>query len=332
MTLEDIQDQTVSVLRRYIHAGETVALLDFPRHTNAGDSMIWQGARAYLDRIGVTVGFVADLHHFRPDHLRERVPEGPILITGGGNFGDRWHGQQDFRERVIEEFPERKIIQLPQSLEFSPGARMQRAQAVVNAHPNLVLLIRDRVSEAKAREWFPNVQIELCPDMALGLGHLDPAARPKRSVLLLIREDSEARLDREDIQIPKILADGAWRDWGLSSVGNLEWMGLRMPENVARVAPVASRMLYPSIERSFSRMARLNVERARRLVSTGSVLITDRLHASVMGQLIGSPVIALDNANGKISAAYDAYLNDLGGIDMAGSINEALQLAACLSL
>jgi exopolysaccharide biosynthesis predicted pyruvyltransferase EpsI len=43
-------------------------------------------------------------------------PDDPILLHGGGNFGDVWPGFQRFREQVIRESPNRRIIQLPQTI------------------------------------------------------------------------------------------------------------------------------------------------------------------------------------------------------------------------
>ncbi|MBD8506374.1 hypothetical protein HT102_07755 [Hoyosella sp. G463] len=50
--------------------------------------------------------------------------------------------------------------------------------------------------------------------------------------------------------------------------------------------------------------------------------MTDRLHAAVLGLLMGKRVVALDNANGKISAIYDDYMHELEGIELCGSLAE----------
>src|SRR5512141_721889 len=79
-----------------------VALLDFPSHSNVGDSAIWLGERALLRSIGAPVRYCADLESFDPEACRAAHPEGgAILLHGGGNLGDVWPRHQEFRERVI---------------------------------------------------------------------------------------------------------------------------------------------------------------------------------------------------------------------------------------
>ena len=51
------------------------------------------------------------------------MPTGPIFIHGGGNFGDLWAAHQEFRERVLERFPDRQIIQFPQSIHYNSQER-----------------------------------------------------------------------------------------------------------------------------------------------------------------------------------------------------------------
>src|SRR5215207_2636479 len=71
-------------------AAGPVALVDFPNHTNVGDQAIWVGARRLLEQLGSDVGYVADHASYSPRRLRQRVPHGPVLLHGGGSFGDVW--------------------------------------------------------------------------------------------------------------------------------------------------------------------------------------------------------------------------------------------------
>ncbi|MGO7515610.1 polysaccharide pyruvyl transferase family protein, partial [Rhizobium ruizarguesonis] len=70
------------------------------------------------DRFGKRPDYVSRLYDFSADDLKRRVPTGPIFIHGGGNFGDIWVAQQDFREAIMERFPDRQIIQFPQSIHY----------------------------------------------------------------------------------------------------------------------------------------------------------------------------------------------------------------------
>ena len=146
-----IRDQTRKILDEVVGANTTVALLDFPSHQNVGDSMIFMGETSYLAQGGNVIGYVTDI--FRYDHmtLRRRVPNGPILMQGGGNFGDIWPPFQAFRERIVQEFPDRKIVQLPQTVYFKSAAAAARANGVLGRHNDYTLLVRDKPSLERAR-------------------------------------------------------------------------------------------------------------------------------------------------------------------------------------
>src|SRR4051794_15864043 len=105
------------VLDPLLSPGTRCALLDFPAYSNVGDSAIWVGERAWLARRGCPVVYACDTGSFSVEHLRRRAPD-VILLQGGGNFGDLWVEHQRFREWVIQNFHDRRIIQMPQTAHF----------------------------------------------------------------------------------------------------------------------------------------------------------------------------------------------------------------------
>ena len=79
-------------------ADRPYALVDFPNHSNVGDSAIWAGEMAYFSRHAARPpAYVCSLKTFSMDELTARCPDGPIFIHGGGNFGDVWPHHQAFR-------------------------------------------------------------------------------------------------------------------------------------------------------------------------------------------------------------------------------------------
>lgn len=306
--LATIQTDTLRVLRGLLPSGTRVALVDFPNHQNAGDSLIWTGTRKYLRELGVEADYVADMSRYNPEHLAARLPSGPILIQGGGNFGDRWEPMQAFRERVIADFPDRQIIQLPQSIDFGPGPALQQAQRVLGAHPNLTILIRDHQGVKRTRELFPTATVTFCPDLAFGNGRMRPIADGPVDVVLLLRRDSEA-IDHGYRVGPSLTHRRA--EWGLTGYRSLKWKVLHIPGALAKRSATLSRLLYPTVVKAYERQANLNVKSAVKVLKFGSVVITDRLHATVLAALLEMPVIAMDNENGKVRAIYSDYLHTL---------------------
>ena len=199
-------------LKDYVSDDEPLAILDFPDIRNCGDSAIWLGEMAYLqDRYGKRPAYVSRIDDFSPEDLERIMPTGPIFIHGGGNFGDIWAAHQDFRERVLERFPERQIIQFPQSIHYKSKERVEQSARAIGGHKNFVLLVRDEESKEFAQKHF-DCQVRLCPDMAFSIGALQPAAS-EFPVLAMLRADLEKAGDADLSAYPDIPME----DWTTES-------------------------------------------------------------------------------------------------------------------
>lgn len=302
--VDEIQTETLDLLRAILPAGQPVAVLDFPLYDNPGDALIFLGTIAYLRRLDVPVRYIADIDRYDPGLLRTMHPSGPILLQGGGNFGDRWVRFQPFRERVVRDFSDREIVQLPQGIEFRTEEGLRRAQDAYGSHPALTILMRDTIGLETARASFPTNRVIFCPDLAMGYG-LVSAAAPSVDLLALKRDDSESSMST-------LVPDGAGarstvqRDWGLSRAQRLQWNALRVPLAVLKRLQI--KPAYFLAHRAYLALANVQVDSARSILGAGRVIVTDRLHAAVLGVLLGRPVVALNNANGKIAAMYRDYL------------------------
>lgn len=300
--LARLQAETLAVWRPLVGPeGSSAALLDFPNHDNVGDSMIWVGERAHLRRLRVAVPYVSDLRKLDPGELRKRVPDGPVLLHGGGNFGDIYDDYQRFREQVVAEFTDRRVVQLPQSVWFGSPAQAARANDLFARHPDFTLLVRERDSLERCRSGLPDVRVELSHDAAFGIG-AQPRGAPTADVVALLRRDVESPGSvpwPADVH-PRVV------DWGLSGARAVLDHALHAPGWAARRygAPLASR-LHPVVRLSFDAMARANLAAGRVILATGRLVVTDRLHAHVLCSLMGVPHIALDNTYGKVAAVAE---------------------------
>jgi pyruvyl transferase EpsO len=302
-------------------AGQPFALVDFPDHANVGDSAIWLGTTAFFRRHHRSEPrYVASISAFSAAALRRAHPEGPILIHGGGNFGDLWPRHQQFRERLLERFPDRLIVQLAQTVHYQDPAAADRTARVIARHGNVRLLVRDQTSLEYATRRF-DCPVLLCPDLALCLGPLQRPAEPEVDILCLLRTDREravaAPASREGLRIRVV-------DW-LSEA--------RLPVYLEELAAVAARFRHRPVSRAALRLARYDaaaaarVERGCRLLSSGRVVITDRLHAHLLCLLLGIPHGVLDNSYGKLARFLDAWTGDAGSVHRFASPDQALDWA-----
>ena len=320
--LSRMERELATVLDPLLPRGVRCALVDFPDYGNVGDSAIWLGEMDYLRRIGASVVYACDLASFSPARLRERLEDGVILLSGGGNLGDLWPAHQRLREAVIKAFPDHRIIQLPQSVHFDDKAALDRARAAFDAHSQLVLLLRDHRSLAFARGEF-GAPCLLCPDLSLALGPL--ARRPaRRDVLWLLRGDQEARN-----QGPAPL--------GVESVDWLEeprsWLlrANRLLSEPRSWPATLQAWTWPALasfyDRVWEALARERLSRGCALLSEGEVVVTDRLHGHLLSVLLGIPHVVLDNSYGKIRDYYDTWTHSCGLTHWATTPEEASLLA-----
>lgn len=278
-----------------IRPGAPIAILDFPDIRNCGDSAIWLGEMAWLaKRFGAEPAYVCREHDFSKAALMDAAPEGPIFIHGGGNFGDIWPGKQDFREHVLDCFPDREIIQFPQSIHFMAQDRIARTARAIARHGRFRLFVRDRRSLDFARRHF-DCEAHLCPDMAFAIGPVT-ARRARMPVLAMLRNDQE----KADIG-PWAYPDMAREDWVTEN---------RYKVKATKLVAAIGAGLAPRAYRKFRFLdaaAHQRFRRGIRQIERGRVLVTDRLHVHICATLLGRPHAVLDNNYGKISGLMDSF-------------------------
>jgi exopolysaccharide biosynthesis predicted pyruvyltransferase EpsI len=324
--LAQLRQQVVSVLDELVPQGTQCALVDFPNFSNVGDSAMWLGERALLREARVSIVYVCDVQSFLEEELAERLPMGTILLHGGGNLGDLWPDHQQLRERVISAFPRHRIIQLPQSIHFSVWPNLDRARAVFDAHPDLTLLVRDHRSLQVARKEFQARSV-LSPDFAFGITELPGQYLPQHRILWLARNDHEAAG-----QTLLRLGPGVHlTDWTGDAGADPAWLEQLRATEQDRQAATAGRRLAPdatqALCRAYDRRAELQVLRGCRLLGSGRVVITDRLHGHLICMLLGLPHVLLADRHGKLRNCWDTWTAGWPMAKWADSPQEALDAA-----
>lgn len=293
-------------LAAFARPGDRYALLDFPAFGNVGDSAVWLGASATLRQLtGRAPVHVGGQGRFGLVGLARRLgDDGTIYITGGGNFGDLWPSHQAFRERLLARFPDNRIVQLPQSIHFESEAALRRSAEAISGHRAFHLMVRDEPSAAFAHKHF-DCPVVLAPDCAFGLGPLALSGDPSCALFGLLRTDKErAPADRSPLAALR------------PRVG--DWVGETGPHH-ARLAHGSPWSSFPArwlpgvgSAAAFDRAAQRRLHRGIKMLSSGSQVITDRLHGHILSLLLGIPHVALDNSTGKIAAYFRSWTHGDG--------------------
>lgn len=302
-------------LKPHVDADAPLAMLDFPDYRNCGDSAIWLGQMSALQRhFGKRPAYVSRMHDFSAEDLERRVPEGPIFLTGGGNFGDIWVAHQDFREMLLKRFPNRKIVQLPQSIHYASAERVEQSKRAIGAHPDFTIMVRDAESKAFVEDNF-DCAVQLCPDMAFAIGQL-PARPSEIPLLAMMREDPEKA--------------GADQEWPYPDIPKEDWIKERYSKvRLAKLIGAASSLFTPQERalRILDAAAHQRFERGISHISRGAVLVTDRLHVHICSVLLDRPHAVLDNSYGKIRRFMNAFYDGADLAYRADSLEDAVAWA-----
>lgn len=288
--------------------GPGYALLDFPDYFNPGDCAIWLGERRVLSRLAESApSLVASIHSYNRHKLNALPRSATVFLQGGGNFGDLWPIHQLFRERVLADAADRRVVVLTQSIMFRSPQALERARRAVGSHSHLTLLVRDLDSFNFARSQF-DCASELCPDFALALDLRRPHGWDPTSVFFLLRGDQESS------GIANHLDRGHWRcaDWANPYFLGRSWMH--------RFSLLPQRVQL----RIGDSLSRWRLMKGISVFAAAGAVITDRLHGHVLCTLMGIPNVLLPDAHGKNRGLYETWTQHLPSCGFAETPTQAL--------
>ncbi|GAA4163142.1 polysaccharide pyruvyl transferase family protein [Gryllotalpicola daejeonensis] len=315
-TVRELHELAVAQLSDALDGVEHVDLVDFPDHLNCGDAAIWLGQLAVLDRLGIGIRSAMSRRSFRMEGLS---PDGAVVIQGGGNFGGLYPSHHALRLRLLEELRGRSIIQMPQSIEYPGAEQRDELRRAVAAHGAVVLLVRDQRSFDLAAADF-DCEVRLVPDAALALG---PMTRREPSVATAV----QVRTDRESTGAAGL--DGFRFDWLDAPLTESRRRLLEWHELVSRAARKSGLGALRAGEiRTARRVAGANLARAVGLLSSGRVLVTDRLHGHILATLLGIEHVVVNDRFGKIRAFWETWSSGIPCAHFADTWGDA---AAALS-
>jgi pyruvyl transferase EpsO len=291
--IEEMRRRSEDALTRLHRGVDSLVLTDFPDYENIGDSVIALGQAEFWRRAGIGVEATYSWQTISPRVYRSRTT---VAIQGGGNFGGLYPQHSEHRYRLAERLRRDTIlIQEPQSVHFTTESDRDEFATRMARRPGLRLAVRDTASRAAVGDVVEDVV--LAPDSVHMLGHLE-AARPTRDVVRLLRRDDESALP------PR------------TSAAAIDWPAITFADRVVRrlrrtlFEGAVTRKMNRSTDRWFAdAAARLATGVA--LLSPGETVITDRLHAMLIALQMGRRVIAIDNANGKLTSYTRTWLSDL---------------------
>ena len=281
-------------------------LLEVPYYTNIGDVLIWQGEMDFLRRSKHHCKGMYSLQTFNWPRIRD---DELILFQGGGNFGDLWTKHHEFKMRVMEAYPRNRYIFFPQTVYFEHEENLAKCAARMSKF-TAVICARDSQSYETLRRYFTN-EVLLVPDMAFCIetDNWHSGCGGERS-LLLKRKDKELKIcsviSRLETEANVDVSD--WDTFENTDVFTRNLYRLQNRPYLSRIQDWYARYIYrPHL-----------INSGIRLLSKYNEIFTTRLHAAILGVLLGKRVHMIDNSYGKNRQFYECWLSDVDSVDFLG--------------
>lgn len=279
-------------------------IVGIPHHGNLGDNAIALAEEMILEQnfSQYPIYQIPEKFLYKCiDKVKQFInKEDILLLHGGGNIGDTYLVPEKGRRKVIELFPDNKIIIFPQTAFFenneSGNIELEISKQIYNKHNNLIIMAREEKSYNFMKEHFYNAQVYLTPDIVMSMnksGNLN-----RENITFLFRMDKEKTLtDNEITKIKEVI---------LKKYDKYILSDMHLGEDVINIAGDIRKT---ALDNKFNEF------------KSSKLVITDRLHGMIFAAITETPCIALGSFTHKIFESYK-WLENLGYIKICDDIND----------
>ncbi|KAH9493127.1 hypothetical protein Btru_022418 [Bulinus truncatus] len=274
--IEEAQRVLINLLTDLIGPIKHVMLMEIATYQNKGDPAISAGEVMLLRKMNLTIVYYCEtstcnsIEHMKKEEVISKnftKDTIAILMQGGGNLVGN-SSSDETREKIMNRYPEHRIILLSQSILLHTSSEsLMKAQKIYTNRTNISIFLRDRQSLEIAKKHFHGVRLILAPDLAFGLGKLPRQLAPIYDIVWLRVMDEESSKYTLPV-FPKHISVHVsdWVDEWKSNVGSRDF-------------------------ESFFLAAFSGINFLQR----GRVVVTDRLHGHILSTLLNIPHVLIDN-------------------------------------
>ncbi|WP_082083791.1 polysaccharide pyruvyl transferase family protein [Paenibacillus beijingensis] len=296
--MDELKDRLRQILN-VIPSGSKIYYIDYPVHSNGGDLLIMKGTEAFFKAFNIRVQKRYSVLDF-PQHAD--IPKDHIIVLhGGGNFGDLYPVHQKLREKIIETYPNHRIVMLPQTIFYHDEKELLKTAAVFNKHKDVHLYVRDTLSYKIATDHFSTCNVYMSPDMAHQLWPIRTSSNPDKELLCFFRMDIEKTAEQEKLE-------------SSNKADYLDWVNLysRSQNKIIRlIAKVMQRSPGLPMYWVWSKYTDHLVGKAVNRFSRYQMIQTSRLHGHILSCLLNKQNLLLDNSYGKNSNYYLTWTQNI---------------------
>lgn len=262
--------------------GPKIFFCGVPTHNNLGDQAQRYCIRKwckenYPDRYILEIPTWALYERVFRDKVKEVITDQDIIIIQSGYTTTDRHFDHEMHRLVIKEFPNIRILIMPQTVNFFETNQAKLTGNIYDKHKKLVFLARDTVSYEKARKMFKTTKVFCFPDIVTTLiGTWRAEDNERKGVLLCIRNDSEKKYSDAEIQA----LCKRFQDKGI------------LCDITDTNSDLPTDQLIEKIDDELTRIIAY--------FSKHQVVITDRYHGTIFSLISNTPVIVLATNDHKV--------------------------------
>lgn len=294
-------------------------LLSLPFHSNIGDTLIYEGECDFLSELKYNCLLKSSVYDFDE---RDISKDSMIIFHGGGNFGDIYTKEENFKNSIIEKYSNRRIVFFPQTVFYQKEENLKNDVSVFSKCHDLTICVRDKKSYDILVNNFVGNKILLVPDMAFYINRQKlKTCLSSKKIMFLKRTDEEYN---DQIHYSNVPEQAEIRDWPTYEKNPSCYHAYSILRHIVYVfgfvfGPRIHTYLYNRYIRFFWTYYLLpyNVKCGVKFINSYDTIYTTRLHGAILAVLLGKKVFLYDNKYGKIASYYDTWLRDLDIIKIA---------------
>lgn len=279
--------------------GKKIYYLDIPLHNNIGDLLIMQGTLRFLEENRCDIAYIASVYDYK---FCDVDKNSIFLLHGGGNFGDLYPIHQRFRERIAAQYPDNRIVILPQTLYYESRSNYEASCRALSAHDDLHICVRDKVSFDMAKNM--SEKVYLMPDMAHQLYPIKATQHPKQNRVIIQRVDKEASSLEASDYSPDVVMD-----WD-QLLGKKVYISTLLQKSAHISKNLKYDFFRKNIIKAWLRYSNYLSRQAIDLFSQHRDVVSNRLHAHILATLMDKPNLIIDNSYGKNGTYIDCWTGE----------------------
>jgi len=292
--------------------GSTCVLLDAPYYHNIGDVLIWEGEKQFLKECGIECLYTASYETCTfPDISKETT----ILFNGGGNLGDIYHEHVDFLLKIVDRYPNNKIVVLPQTFYYQDKVVEKDDLSHLARHNKITFCARDSFVEQNLKNFFPN-KVLLVPDMAFCIkpsSITDWCVKEHLDRLVIQRNDCEKK------NASQKNGGGTISDWPVfeHSLMKSTFFNKIFKRLSDKKIPIVN-LLINKVWDFYAQhiFCKAMLREGVRFISPYKIVETTRLHGCILSILLNKQIFLQDNSYSKNKHFYETWLSDLDSVQL----------------